>query len=173
MPGLCFLSLSLLSVKRRTSYPVMTEQVAKPSAALVHAPPKTKARGRRGRPQGSKNRNRRAVALSPSLRFIQEHIKRLLAQIGDAFTVVDFLCDGERGHNDAMHMVRQVGRHLLSKLRSNAALYFPYEGPYCGRGPRRKYGQKVDSHHIPSTYLQSIAMDSLPDTFITYFDIDI
>ena len=30
VPGLCFLSLSLLSVKRRTSYPVVTEQVEKP-----------------------------------------------------------------------------------------------------------------------------------------------
>jgi putative transposase len=158
-PGLCFLSLSLLSVKRRTSYPVMTEQVEKPSDALVQEPPKTKARGRRGRPQGSKNRNRRAVELSPSLRFIQEHIKRLLAQIGDAFKVVYFLFDGELGHNDAMHMVRQVGLHLISKLRYNSALYFPYAGPYCGRGPRRKYGKKVDYHHIPSTYLQSISID--------------
>src|SRR5437870_9274691 len=83
----------------------MTEQVAKPSAALVHAPPKTKARGRRGRPQGSKNRNRRAVALSPSLRCIQEHIKRLLAQIGDAFKVVmkwtRLLCgSASMSHND-------------------------------------------------------------------------
>ena len=76
VPGLCFLSLSLLSVKRRTSYPVMTEQVDKPSAALVPEPPKKKASGRRGRPKGSKNRNRRAVELSPSLGFIQEHIKR-------------------------------------------------------------------------------------------------
>ena len=85
MPGLCFLSLSLLSVKHRTSYPVMTEQVEKPSEALVQAPSKKKASGRRRRPQGSKNRNRREVALSPSLRFIQEHIKRVLAQTGDAF----------------------------------------------------------------------------------------
>jgi len=85
VPGLCFLSLSLLSVKHRTSYPVMTEQVEKPSEALVQAPSKKKASGRRGRPQGSKNRNRREVALSPSLRFIQEHIKRVLAQTGDAF----------------------------------------------------------------------------------------
>ena len=77
VPGLCFLSLSLLSVKRRTSYPVMTEQVEKPSDALVQAPPPTKASGRRGRPPGRKNRNRREVALSPSLRFIQEHIKWL------------------------------------------------------------------------------------------------
>lgn len=159
VPGLCFLSLSLLSVKRRTSYPVMTEPVEKPSDAVGQEPPTTKARGRRGRPQGSKNRNRRAVELSPSLRFIQEHIKRLLAQISDAFKVVYFLFDGEFGHNDAMQMVRQVGLHLISKLRYNSALYFPYDGPYWGRGPRRKYGKKVDYHHIPSTYLQSISMD--------------
>ena len=159
VPGLCFLSLSLLSVKRRTSYPVMTEPVEKPSDAVGQEPPTTKARGRRGRPQGSKNRNRRAVELSPSLRFIQEHIKRLLAQISDAFKVVYFLFDGEFGHNDAMQMVRQVGLHLISKLRYNSALFFPYDGPYWGRGPRRKYGKKVDYHHIPSTYLQSISMD--------------
>ena len=159
VPGLCFLSVSLLSVKRRTSYPVMTEPVEKPSDAVGQEPPTTKARGRRGRPQGSKNRNRRAVELSPSLRFIQEHIKRLLAQISDAFKVVYFLFDGEFGHNDAMQMVRQVGLHLISKLRYNSALYFPYDGPYWGRGPRRKYGKKVDYHHIPSTYLQSISMD--------------
>jgi putative transposase len=158
-PGLCFLSLSLLSVKRRTSYPVITEQVEKPSEALVQEPAKKKARGRRGRPQGSKNRNRREVELSLSLGFIQEHIKRVLEQIGDAFKVVYFLFDGELGHNDAMQMVRQVGLHLISKLRYNSALYFPYAGPYCGRGPRRKYGQKVDYHHIPSTYLQSTSMD--------------
>ena len=99
------------------------------------------------------------MELSPSLGFIQEHIKRLLEQIGDAFKVVYFLFDGELGHNDAMQMVRQVGLHLISKLRYNSALYFPYEGPYCGRGPRRKYGPKVDYQHIPSTYLQSTSMD--------------
>ena len=159
MPGLCFLSLSLLSVKRRTSYPVLTEQVEQPSDALVPEPPKKKASGRRGRPPGSKNRHRRAVALSPSLGFIQKHIKRLLEQIGDAFKVVYFLFDGELGYNDALHMVREVGLHLISKLRYNSALYFPYDGPYWGRGPHRKYGQKVDDQHIPSAYLQSTTMD--------------
>src|SRR5215469_16813784 len=159
VPGLCFLSLSLLSVKRRTSYPVVTEQVEKPGETAAQAQPTKKSRGQRGRPPGSKNRNRREVELSPSLRFIQEHIKSLLKQIGDASKVVYFIFDGELGHNDALQMVRQVGLHLISKLRYNSALYFPYDGPYAGRGPRRKYGQKVDYHHIPSTYLQSISMD--------------
>lgn len=159
VPGLCFLSLSLLSAKRRISYPVVTEQVAKRNEASVQATSKKKASGRRGRPQGSKNRNRREVELSPSLCFIQEQIKRLLAQIGDAFEIVYFIFDGELGHHDALQMVRQVGLHLISKLRYNSALYIPYEGPYSGRGPHRKYGQKLDYHNIPSEYLKSTSVD--------------
>jgi hypothetical protein len=164
--GLCFLSLSLLSVKRRTSYPVLIEQVAKSSEVSVPAPPKQKCRGQQGRPTGSKNRNRREVELSPSLGFIQEHIKRLLEQIGDAFQVVYFIFDGELGHNDAMQMVRQVGLHLVSKLRYNSALYFPYDGPYAGRGPRRKYGQKLDYQNIASEYLQSTSIEEGIETRI-------
>lgn len=166
VPGLCFLSLSLLSVKRRTSYPVVTEQVKKPCETAAQVQPTKKSRGRRGRPQGSKNRNRWEVELSPSLRFIQEHIKSLLKQIGEAFQVVYFICDGELGHNDALQMVRQVGLHLVSKLRYNSVLYFPYTGPYAGRGPRRKYGKKLDYRHIPSAYLQATSIDEGIETNI-------
>src|SRR4051794_29557076 len=77
VPGRCFLSLSLLSVKRRTSYPVVTEQVEKVCEAVAQAPPKKKAGGPRGRPKGSQHRHRQEVELSPSRRFLQEHIKRL------------------------------------------------------------------------------------------------
>ena len=164
--GLCFLSLSLLSVKRRTSYPVLIEQVEKSPEASVQAPPKTKCRGQRGRPKGSKNRNRRAVEINPALGFIQEHIKRVLEQIGEAFKVVYFIFDGELGHNDAMQMVRQVGLHLVSKLRYNSALYFPYDGSYTGRGPRRKYGQKLDYRNIASEHLKAASMDKDIETRI-------
>jgi putative transposase len=166
VPGLCFLSLSLLSVKRRTSYPVVTEQVEKACEATAPAQPKKKASGQRGRPKGSKNRNRREVELSASLRFIQEHIQRLLQQIGDACKVVYFIFDGELGHNGAMQMVRQVGLHLVSKLRYNSALYFPYAGPYVGRGPRRKYGKKLDYRNIPSSFLQATLIDEGIETNI-------
>jgi putative transposase len=159
VPGLCFLSLSLLSVKRRTSYPVVTAQVEKPCETAGQTPPKKQTGGSRGRPKGSKNRHRREVALSPSLCFIQAHIKRLLEQIGETFQVVYFIFDGELGHHDALQMVRQVNLHLISKLRYNSALYIPYDGAYCGRGPRRKYGPKLDYHNIPSEYLKTTSID--------------
>jgi len=166
VPGLCFLSLSLLSVKRRASYPVLIEQVEKPCAPAMQDQPQQKSGGQRGRPKGSKNRNRREVELSPSLCFIQKHIKRLLKQMGDAFKVVYFIFDGELGHHDAMQMVSQVGLQLISKLRYNAALYFPYDGPYCGRGPRRKYGQKLDYRNIASEYLKATCIDEDIETSI-------
>ena len=153
------LSLSLLSVKRRPSYPVVTEAVEKPCETSGPTPPKKQTGGSRGRPKGSKHRHRREVTLSPSLCFIQAHIQRLLEQIGEAFKVVYFIFDAEFGHNDALQMVRQVGLPLLAKLRYPSALYLPYDGPYSGRGPRRKYGQKLDYQHMPSEYLQATSID--------------
>src|SRR6266700_913147 len=60
VPGLCFLSLSLLSVKNRTSYPVVTEQVV---VSLQRA-------GKDQRPvwrpsQGQKGIDERALMASP------------------------------------------------------------------------------------------------------------
>jgi hypothetical protein len=44
---------------------------------------------------------------------------------------------------------------LISKLRHNAALYFPYDGPYAGRGQRKKYGKKLDCRHISDAYVKT------------------
>lgn len=65
VPGLDFLSLSLMSVKRRTSYPVMMEQLATEHTTTPQEVAKPKSHGTPGRPKGSKNRHRREVELSP------------------------------------------------------------------------------------------------------------
>jgi len=33
---------------------------------------------------------------------------------------------------------------LISKLRSDSALFLPYDGPYAGHGPHRIYGDKLN-----------------------------
>ena len=153
VPGLDFLSLSLISVKRRASYPVMMEQLDKEHTATLPEVAKPKSHGKPGRPKGSKNRHRREVELSPYLRFVQETIKRFLQVIGNYVKVRYFVFDGAFGHNDALQMVRQLGLQMISKLRYDAALYIPYDGPYAGRGKRKKYGKKLDYRHIPAAYL--------------------
>ena len=138
MPSLCCLSLALISVRRGTSYPVRVEQVVRERVPGSPKAVKKANPGQRGRPKGSHNRHRREVALSPYLRFVQGTIRAVLTLIGGELAVRYFLYDGAFGHNEALQMVRQTGLHSISKRRHDAALYFPYAGPYAGRGRRRK-----------------------------------
>jgi hypothetical protein len=52
-----------------------------------------------------------------------------------------------------MQMVMQCGLHLISKLRYDAALSFVYDGEQKGKGPDKKYGQKINYRNIPNQYL--------------------
>ena len=115
VPGLCFLSLSLMSVKRRTSYPVIMEQIEPKHTANPPEAPQKPSAGKRGRPQGRKNRHRRDVVLTPYLRFVQETINSLLKLIVEHVKVRYLVYDGAFGHNDALQMVKQLDLHLISK----------------------------------------------------------
>ena len=59
--------------------------------------------------------------------------------------------DGHFGNHTTLHMARPCDLHLLSKLRCDAALDLPSTAPYAGRGPRRKYGDKIDDDNLPHT----------------------
>jgi putative transposase len=62
--------------------------------------------------------------------------------------------DGAFGNNNALQMVRQCSLHLVSKLRYDAALYLPYDGPQKKRGANKKYGDKLKYDHIPDKYIK-------------------
>ncbi|MCK5904257.1 MAG: transposase, partial [Gammaproteobacteria bacterium] len=68
---------------------------------------------------------------------------------------VYFVYDGAFGNNAAVQMTRQVGLHLISKLRNNSALYFKHNGVYSGKGRRRIYGNRVDYDNLPKENLKS------------------
>lgn len=169
VPGLCFFNFSLINTKTRTAHPVLSEQVVREQVEGSNADKKkakkqekcklSKQERKPGRPKGGKNKNKQQPELSPYLRFIQDNLKALLVRIGMDLSVVYMVLDGAFGDNDAMQMVRQCDRHLISKLKHNSALYLPYEGPYSGRGPRRKYGDKIDYDHIPQKYVKETTLE--------------
>jgi putative transposase len=168
--GLSFFSLSLISVKGRTSYPIMMEQGLKEVAeqptpqAIEHKDKKSAQK--KGRPQGSQNKNRREVELKPYLIHIQSMLKKLLALLGLDLKVVYCVLDGAFGHNHALQMVGQCSLQLISKLRADAALYFPYDGPQKKRGAHKKYGQKLDYARLPDQYLrETTVVDGIQTCF--------
>ena len=160
--GLAFFGLSLVSVKERRSYPLVMEPIVRcdltsdPSVAvsqLRDAAETPLPKRRRGRPKGSRNRDKTDVQLSDTLKHLQRMIQALLARIGDLIPVRYLVLDGYFGDNNALQMTQECGLALISKLRVNTALYFPATGfPYAGRGRPRLYGQRFNPQQIDAKY---------------------
>jgi len=154
--GLGFQCLSLIEVERRISWPILTEQISPPPKKKKPVKTKKKKVKRgRGRPKGSKNKNHREVKLNAEMTQVKAMLEQLLKRIGTALTPNYFVYDGAFGNNAAAQMTRQVGLHLISKLRNNSALHFQWDGVYSGKGRRPLYGQRVDYQPLPDAHLKS------------------
>ena len=174
VPGLAFFTLSLVSVQQRRSFPLCVEQVVRTDAekaaskakAAARKPPWSGTTRRPGRPKGSTNHGKVPVILTPELVRIQTMLTALLQRIMAVLSVTYLVLDGHFGNHNALDMARQCGLHLISKLRCDAALYLPYTGAYAGRGPRRKYGHKIDYDHLPVQYLKETTVEGHIQTCI-------
>jgi hypothetical protein len=173
IPGLAFFSLALLSTQERRAFPVRIEQVVRSEAekaasqakAAAKKAPKAGEPRKRGRPKGSKNKAA-GVSLSPELLRIQAMLTAQLELMAGHIPLAYLVLDGHFGNHPALHMVRQCGLHLISKLRCDSALYLPYAGPYQGHGPHRTYGDKLDYRQLPASCLKTTASEGPIETRI-------
>lgn len=59
-----------------------------------------------------------------------------------------------------LHLISTIAAH--SSLRHDAALYFIFDGKQKRKGPRRKYGKKINYRNIPKKYLvEASAKDNI------------
>ena len=167
VPGLSFFTLALISVKQRRSYPVCMEQTVRTAEEKAASQAKKQAKKAKpegpkrkpGRPKGSRNKNKAAVVLNPELQRIQKMLQAFLSTIQGTLQLTYLVLDGHFGNHPAMHMVRQCQLHLISKLRFDAALFFPYTGLSPKRGPRPRLGERVDVRKIPEACLKETKVE--------------
>src|ERR671933_2771979 len=174
VPGLAFFTLALVSVQARRSFPLHVEQVVRSDAEKAASKAKAAAKRRKaacakrrpGRPKGSKNKPKAARTLTPELGRLAGWLDALLHLIAGVIPLTYVVLDGHFGNSNALQMARQSRLHLISKLRHDAALYFPYTGPYAGRGPHRKYGAKVDYNALPVSDLKETTVEGAMQTCV-------
>ena len=168
IPGLSFFAFSLINVQEEHSYPLQVTQTVK--SAEEKAASKAKAEAKKakkttekrkpGRPKGSKNRVKQEVTLSAELLRIQKALKSLLETIGTTLALTYVVMDGHFGNYPGALMVRQLNLHLISKLRSDAALYPAFSGTYSGAGRPAKYGTKLDIRNLDDKYLKETTTEN-------------
>ncbi len=174
VPAVAFFSFALISTKTRRAFPLRLEQIVRTEAEKAAAKAKAAAKQstqpavkrKPGRPKGSKTKPKADLVLSPEVQRIQTMLQAQLQLIAGRLPVVYLAMDGHFGNSPTTQMIRGCGLHLISKLRSDAALYFPYDGPYQGRGPRRKYGAKLDIKALPAHALCETSVEDGVETRI-------
>jgi len=155
--GLSFFVFSVIDVQERQSYPIQVVQMIKEQKTLEKKAKETPSKNKRrlvGRPKGSKNKKNEPPMLSPELLRIQPVLQAFLVVLRGVLAVRYLVMDGHFGNYPSAWMVLQTGLQYVSKLRSDAALYEPFAGKYCGHGPHPKYGAKVDVRQLKKKYLK-------------------
>ncbi len=155
--SLSFLTVSLIDVDARRSYPLQVEQHL-PSSQEPLSPPAPAAKRPRGRPKGSKNHAKATPVLSAELTLLEQMLRAITTRIAP-LTIRHLVLDGYFGTYPATFMIRRCGLHLISKLHHNAALYLPYSGPKPRRGPTPRYGAKLDYAALPTDALRQTVID--------------
>ncbi|MCX7096324.1 MAG: transposase [Methylococcales bacterium] len=99
------------------------------------------------------------MALSPFQTQLQACIRAALALTGLDLGIIYFVYDGALGNNAGLQAVKQTGLRLICKLRHDSVLYFPYAGPYAGKGKPRKYGGKLTGETLKAGHLRSTSTE--------------
>jgi hypothetical protein len=167
LPGLSFFTLALISTRQRRSYPICVEQMIRTEEEKAASQAKKQAQKAKpahpkrkpGRPKGSRNKNKADVVLNPELQRIQKMLRSFLNTLQGTIRLTYLVLDGHFGNHPAFHMVRQCQLHLISKLRYDAALHFPYSGPSPKHGPRPRLGEQVDVRSLPEDYLKETKVE--------------
>ncbi|HKJ40031.1 MAG TPA: transposase [Anaerolineales bacterium] len=164
IPSLSFFAFSLVNVREERSYPMQAVQVVKSPEEKAASKAKAEARKtaekkKRGRPKGSKNKAKKEVVLNAELLRIQKALKSLLETVGMSINLKYVVLDGHFGNYPSAFMVKQTKLDLISKMRSDVALYPAFEGEYSGTGRPAKYGEKVHVRQLDSKYLQETSTE--------------
>ena len=103
------MNLSLLQVETRKSYPLITEQLVR-EEVKESAPKAVKEKhGKRGRPKGSVNKNRKDVELSPFQTQLQGCIRAALKLAGADLGIVVSCTTAHWGTMPAYRGLRKRG----------------------------------------------------------------
>lgn len=138
IPSVSFLAISLIDIKQRRSYPLQLEQHQPQSPSKQTGSDKPKRQ--RGRPKGSKNHVKATPILTPELSLLQQMLGKILSYLG-RLRLKHIVLDGKFGNYPSTWVVRQTGLHIISKMRQDAALYFPSAASKPARGATARYGE--------------------------------
>ncbi|HHB94942.1 MAG TPA: IS701 family transposase [Campylobacterales bacterium] len=148
-------TFAIVDVKKRRSFPIFTRQLQK-----IRSKQESKEKhDKPGRPEGSKNKNSQNSQLTGLFRVLYFYLAFILKHIKIP-KLKYFVYDGALGNTEGVQVAKRNKLHLISKLKNNSALYFPYQGEQNKIGAKRIYEKtKIDFNNIGEEYLKETQIE--------------
>ena len=162
-----FLGLSLVNTQTGKSTILSVDQLVKdktlPKSKTKNSKksPKKGVKGSAGRPKGSKNKPYTEPE-SLSFQILKSALTTLLAILGNICPdlIAPYLVlDGFYGNQHYLKLAASYQLHLITKLRHDAHLIWPYQGEQKANRKPKKLGKKLDYDKIPAQYQVSLPLD--------------
>jgi len=166
--GICFCGLTVIDVEKRKSCLIGLEQLVytKEDKARISkqkaerkAAKKRKSAGKpkqKGRKKGSKNKEKKE---NKTVSF--RHLSSLLSSfsrwrsiLSIGMKVSHLVGDAAYGTQDYLELAKKHSLYLISRLRDNPALYFPFVGQYKGSGRPRVYGERCNFDNLDKSFFK-------------------
>lgn len=115
----------------------------------------------KGRPKGSKNKPYQEPK-SQSFQMVKKALKVLLPLLNKHLPQLNapyLVGDGAYGNQHYQKLSHSFELKLITKLKHNAHLIYPYLGKQKSQGKKRHLGKKVDYNKIPEKYLVKLPED--------------
>jgi len=172
--GVCFFALSLVDVKSKTSFLLGVQQVIYTAADKLRiAESKAKKANQnqakkegfispKGRKKGTKNKVKTENPTASFRAFksmfnrVTDSITNICSKIAISYLVVD-TAYGTLAYQELADAKKL---HIISKFKSVASLYFPFEGENSAKGRPCIYGKKVNTGLLPHSCLKQVKMDN-------------
>lgn len=116
----------------------------------------SKAGRKKGRKNKAKEENQTASYRVFKSLFI--NVLNIIRRVCGGINVPYLVVDSAYGTADYLALTRQQGLHLISKLKSNTLLVYPYAGEQKGKRPKL-YGDKIDLGKLSDSYLKEVKVD--------------
>ena len=141
IPSISVLAISLIHTKSKISFPVSIKQLIYDTHTKKEKKKTPTKKGKVGRPKGSKNKPKEIAYTFQVLSNLLQQWKKLVETYCSFLQVKHIVADNAFGNESVRKMCQEGNLELISKLKSNAALFFPYQGEY--KTKPNKYGDKL------------------------------
>lgn len=170
--GVCFFGLSLVDIKSGTSFFLGVQQVVYNAFDKVRIAESKAKKARqieskkegiiapKGRKKGTKNRVKveNPTASFRAFNTIFTKVTQLITAICPKITVSYLVVDTAYGTLAYQELADAVSLYVISKFKSVASLYFPFEGE-SAKGRPRIYGAKINTNLLPNSCLKQVEND--------------